>query len=636
MSCAGISTLSSRGYSDLYSKKFLEQVKIVKNLYKSGSDDLALRSLKNMREIDLFPVERSLRRNLIGVILFGQAKYEQAVFNFDLGLATSRLDKALNAQIYLNLASSYYKLSLMKKAYAALILVDHSDLKIKESNKAYLLKYTVAKELDKKSSEIEALISYLGQYNNLAELKSDSYFHQLSSSFFNLSERERADTLEKFEDSKFLSVMYLAYLEAEKLYYSGDKEKAKYLLEWTHERVSKDGEISKNIEAFMNRAQGHNKMNWSSIGIVLPLSGKVKKFGERALLGIDYGLKKSLGDDFSGKLDLHILDSEASGAVGAYRVRELIQDKQVSIVIGGLFPSEAIKEYRAAKNNGAFFISLSPIFLPREEKDHLLVEIPGSVESQVSSLFTDDMLEKFGKKAAIIYPNTSRGNSYIDEFWRQASLNDVNVTGVFNYNKNQHDYRDPVRKLLNLKFKRERQEELELLTEVHSLEKSGYVKRIQQLEPVINFDWVFIPAFPREAMQLLPSFSYFDAFKLNIIGGPSWRSSSLVKESRKLGKFYFVGDDVDQSRLEFFNGFSNLYSARPKLIEMRANDALQVVKNVLSGESFSTREDLDRYVKNMGTLSGTTGSWDLRDGIWIKNMASLVVSRGKIRKIFEK
>ena len=44
-------------------------------------------------------------------------------------------------------------------------------------------------------------------------------------------------------------------------------------------------------------------------------------------------------------IKLHIADSEGSKTVGRRRVREMIENRNVSILIGGLFSDEAFAEY---------------------------------------------------------------------------------------------------------------------------------------------------------------------------------------------------------------------------------------------------------------------------------------------------
>ncbi len=633
-SCTGISLLSGGDPSDLYSEKFLTFITSVKDDYKKGQSELALKKLKSYQTETLLPTEKALRRNLIGVINFGGKDYEQAIYNFEMALSSSRLDKNLTAQIHLNLASSYYKMGYLDRAFSTLSIAEFRNLEPAESKKFHKLNFNIANELENPSSAMRSLIWYLSSIDSLSALKSEVMYEKLMGSFFQLEEKQKRRLLQEFEDEPILVVGYLGYLEAEKLYYKGKKEDAKDLLEWVEDRYSSFQEVSLLVANFKFRLENFTKMNPHSIGVILPRTGDKVEFGKRALIGIDNGIRE-LNNKLKGKppFEIFVKDSEGSGVVGAYRVKELVEKNYVSVIIGGLFSSEATKEYLEARKHGVFFISLSQIYLPKEEKNHLLLEIPGSVESLIDNLFSEDMLAHFGKNAAAIYPDSERGRAYIDEFWRKAKIHDVKVTNVKTYDKSKTDHRDTIQKLLGLKYKREREEELSIMEDIHSLEKNYSTRRIQNLKPIIDFDWVFIPAFPNEALQIIPSFTYFDAFNLNIIGGPSWRSQALSRESYKLGSLYFVGDDFSIKDNTFVNNFIDRYKMKPRLIEMRAYDAFKVISSVLSDNSPETRDELEMLIRNKENLTGITGTWFLNDGVWLKKMVPLKLRRGKIEQV---
>lgn len=636
--CSGISMINKGGSrSDLYREDFLKTISSVKTEYKQGHNKSALQALKEMPEETLLPTERALRRNLMGVIYFSENNFEQAIFNFDLGLTTSRLDPSLTSQIQLNLASSYFKLGFMDKSYAVLRQGDPKVLKIAEQKTFYKLKYKLSKELGKDQEELSALIMFLSDKQTLSDLKSEPLFEKLLASFFALNKREKISVLENHVDGQPLSVGYLAYLESEKLYYRGEKEEATELLEWVEKKFAGNSEVNDLVKGFFFRLENYAKIDPSSIGIVLPMTGKKKSFGKRAMMGIDHALRERLSRPLAeGQIpfQVHLKDSQGSGAVGSYRVKELIDKHHVAVIVGGLFPQEAVKEYQEAKKYGVFFISLSQVYLPKEEKDHLLLEIPGSVESHLQEIFSSNVIENFGKRAAILYPSTERGQAYVNEFWRRSKLGGVELGGVISYDKKQSDYREPVKNLLGLKFKRERQEELEILTEIHSLEKNKSARRIQTLKPQVDFDWVFVPSLPRETLQIVPSFSYYDAFRLNIIGGPSWRSKAIFDESYKLGSLFFVGDEVGEAADNFSQSFIGRFGQKPRIIEMRSNDALGIAISVLESTPFQSRDELDIHIRGKEVLSGVTGEWKMMEGVWIKDMAFLKLYKGKVNNAF--
>jgi len=636
LGCSGISTLADKGIKkDLYSKNFLALIETAKSHYQNGSFDKALSVLKGVKDQDLLPSERSMRRNLQGVILFSKGHYEQAVYNFELALVTSRLDGYLNAQIYLNLASTYFKMGLYEKGFSSIKMVRYETFNKRELKNYQNLHYKLAKEVGDEKEALFSLTNFLSEKTSVRDLTSNPHFEYLKKVFFNLSRTERVRFLERFSEEKNFSVGYLAYLQVEKLFYQGNLDEAKDLTSWLKRKFEESSELIELVESFTNKINNNDdEIDPYSVGVVLPLSGAKSIFGNRALEGIDSGFRDFLkrNENSEKPLKIFVEDSKASGVIGAFRVEKLAKKNKVSVIIGGLFSDEAEKEYLAAKKRGIFFISLSQVYLPKEQKDHLLLEIPGSVESQVNKLFAEDMINKFGSNVAIIYPESTRGKAYIDEFWRRSQLKGVNVNGIASFQKGLSDYRDPVMNLLGLKFKRERQEELEMLSEIHSLEKNTSARRIQTLKPQIDFDWVFVPALPREALQIVPAFNYYDAFRLNIIGGPSWRSHSLAKEASDIGKLFFIGEDVQPVAHDFSQRFLDRYRRKPKLVEMRSYDAFKILEALLNS-NFSNRNQLESLIREKAFLSGLTGNWSLREGVWFKEMITLRLKKGKVERV---
>ncbi len=634
--CAGIKPLSDNtGNPDLYSPPFVQKINEIKELYRSGKSGQALATLKGMDDSRFLPCEKAMRRNLMGVILYSQQQFEQAIFNFDLALSTSKDDGALTAQINLNNASSYFKLSQIQKSFEIAKAIDSAQLANEELTKYHLLYYELAKRSGQGRDAMISLMRYLGEKQSIAALRSDKNFDFLLADFSKLSYSEKMRILDDFEDNNYLCVAYLGFLEVEKLYYAGDKDSARDLLQWVDKKSTSFPEVKEMANSFFLKVAGHAQIDPLAIGVILPLSGERGKYGKRAMTGIDYALANlnKKNNQSQEKYKLYIEDSRESGAIGSFSVKNLIDRYHVSVIIGGLFSNEAIKEYLEAKKHGVLFISLSQIYLPREMKDHLLIEIPGSVESQMELLFSSQIIDELGKKGAIIYPKNDRGTAYVNEFWNKSQAVGVEIAGAIAYDENVTDYRDYVANILGLKFNRERQEELDIYKEVYSQEKHSSTKRIQTLPPQIDFDWIFVPSLPNEALQILPSFNYYDAFKINFIGNPSWNSPMLAKESIKLGKLYFIGDGEETSDDQVFtNGFFKAYKKVPKVVEMQSYDAMNIVEKIIgNGLKISTRDELDIHIREISSLEGITGKWTLKEKAWIKIMDIFKLYRGEVR-----
>ncbi len=635
LSCSQVSLISGQ-----YSEGFLRKIEEIKVIYKQGENELALKRLNNINDQTINPEERAMKYNLIGVIYFSDFNYQSAITNFNEALVTADSDPSLKAQVKLNLASAYFKLGRAREAFLYIQDVNYKVLKPKEAKKHHHLSYVLSQQLNNNPVATKSLFLLTSDVKSFQDFRNNPYSETLIDYFFKLDESSRLRLLQEFEKERFINVAFMGKLEAQKLYYSGQKGKARDVVSWLSNYYSDIEEVRAFVSDFSFRMENYSKINPNAIGVILPLTGKKASFGKKALKGIDAALSDviAMNSTDSGlklvKPEIYTKNSFDSNIVGAMAVRELVEKNFVSVIIGGLFPDTAKEEYLEAKKFGVLYISLSPIYLPKDEKNHLLIEIPGSVESQVSAAFSDPMLTRFGTKLAVLYPQSEGGDAYINEVWRQAKAKKITLTSIHSYQKNITDYREPVEKLLGLRFKRERDEEYRIWSDIYKLQGKRIVRRVQTLSPIIDFDWVFLPAYPHEAIQIIPAFNYFDALNIHFVGGPSWKSRSIVKEQKDLGNLHFVGDDPDFIDSEFRTRYFKRYSKSPKLIETLSYDAFNVSFKALNNLKFENREQLEISLKTRKSIRGLTGLWYMKDGVWLKNLTPLTISRKKVVKLF--
>ena len=633
--CSGVSMIKPErklaekvDTTKLYKPAFVTKMNQIKDKFRQGKADAALKELSAMKEEGLNPSERATRKNLIGVINFSKKNYEQSAKNFEEALALSKEDPGLEAQVYLNLGSSYYKMNQNEKALATLSMADFHNLQDAEAKKYHQLYALLSQQLGKKEQGLSSLIRSLEDKKSIADLKSEARLAQIEEMFGKLSATEKVRLLEDFDSEKNLVVPYLAYKEAETAFKNGDKDKVTDYTSWIEKRYGNNSEIMEMVKTLGVRTENDNvKIDLRYIGIALPLSGDRKSLGERALNGIDVALEE-LSADPSKKYRVEMKDTQGSAAAGAFAVKDLIEQNNVAAVIGGLVPTSATKEYLEAKKHGVLFISLSPVYLPKEEKNHLLIEVPASIESQVNHLFSPKMISKLGSKPAIIYPQTELGEAYANEFWRRSRKMNMDVTGLISYDKNATDFRDPVKNLLGIKFTREREEEAAIVNDIANLEKNKSIKRLQNLQPQIDFDWVFVPGLPREVVQILPNFNYFDAFNMNFIGVPSWRSELMLNEGYRSGNVYFLDEQLPTTETPFSQKFTAKFGKQPKIVETISYDAVKIISNVVEGDSsMNSRQDLDIALAKKNSIQGESGLWKLDEDIWMKDMATFKIKR---------
>ena len=592
---------------------------------------LALEELAQLDDKSLTPVEMALKYNLKGVILFNLNEIDAALMNFEVAEKNAPSNTHLFSQVKLNIAGIYFRLGEFESLDKALQKIDLTALS-KEERKKYG-QLTLAFGSKKESAYLitSAAILLLEDVKVMDEVRSSKLFANMSESWLKLSEKEKIKLLEKFEQSENMALAILAQNEAENRYINGDKRGARDVIKWLSSHYSSNEEVKRFVKDFEFRLESSSKMVGNNVGLILPLSGKYASFGQKALSGIDTGLKKLVDGD---KITIFTKDSMNSPAQGAQAILDLIRENRVSFIIGGLFPETAKSEYLEARKYGVLYISLSQINLPKEEKNHHLIEIQGSIESQVEALVSDQMINTFGKRVGVIFPDDEGGRAYIDEIWRKGAEKGLKISSIASFPKNTHDYRDAAKLFLGLQYPRERSEELELLQDVYSVERSS-IRRVQTLPPVIDFDWVFLASYPHQAIQLIPTLSYFDANKLKIVGGPSWVYRTMVKEQRSLGTLYFVGDDPEDANQSMLDNYKELYGKIPSITEVLALDAMILGHDILkSAVNSSDRDELDSKLKGQGKLNGLATHWTFSDGIWIKKMNSMVITRGQVKKLF--
>ncbi len=591
----------------------------------------ALDELGRLDDKTLTPVEMALKYNLKGVILFNQNELEAALINFEVAEKNAPKDTQLYSQVELNLASIHFRLGDFDKLKTYLDKIDLKALSKEERKKYGQLILAFANKNESNFMATSAAIILLEDAKSLDEIRSSKLFEGMSNAWMKLSEKEKVKLLEKFEESENLALAYLAETEAESRYINGDKSGARDVIKWLSSEFGSNEEVKRFVKEFEFRLESSSRMTGSHIGVILPLSGKYASFGQKALSGIDTGLKKM---QEGGRVTVFTKDSMNSPAQGAQAILDLIRENRVSFIVGGLFPETAKAEYLEARKYGVLYISLSQINLPKEEKNHHLIEVQGSIESQVEALVSDEMINSFGKRIGVIFPDDEGGRAYVDEIWRKGAEKGLKISSIASFPKNTHDYRDAAKLFLGLQYPRERSEELDLLQDVYSVEKTS-IRRVQTLPPVIDFDWVFMASYPHQAIQLIPTLGYFDAKKLKIVGGPSWVYNTMVKEQKNLGVLYFVGDDPEGANKEMLDNYKELYGRVPSVTEVLALDAMILGNDILKvSMSSSDRDGLDKKLRSQGKINGLSTYWTFSDGIWIKKMNSMVITRGQVKKLF--
>ena len=197
-SCSGVSMITPErkvadnvDTSKLYRQEFLQKINAVKEKVRQGKTDAALKDLATIKEDNLSMAEKATKKNLTGVINFSSKRYEAAVKHFEDALNFSKEDPSLEAQINLNLGSTYYKLNQNEKALTVLSQANYKNLQDSEAKKFHQLYALLSTQLGKKEQGLSSLIRSLEDKKNINELSAEPRFAQAEELFKKLSNSEK-------------------------------------------------------------------------------------------------------------------------------------------------------------------------------------------------------------------------------------------------------------------------------------------------------------------------------------------------------------------------------------------------------------------------------------------------------------
>ena len=621
--CSGITILNEKDY---YSPEFLKKLSSIQIIYKDGDKQLALNKINAIDDSTISRDEQAKKYNFKGVLLFSLGDIDKAIESFEKSHKLVGQDVYLKADVALNLASSYYKIEKYENTNRFLNSVDVRYLKAKEKENFHRLVFTLALQSGDHLKVVNSLMNLVQGVQTFKDFENFKYKEILIDNFKKLSVSERVDILYNYNEENRVAVAYLARIEALGRFYLGDRDGAGDVVSWMGSKFSDIEDVRLFVEDYKFRSDNFSKISTNDIGVVVPMSGKFARYGEKVMAGVNTALGRSAN---SSGFNIHVKDNQNNALLAKNKIQELVLKNHVSVIIGGLFPSLAKAEYLEARKYGVMYIALSQVYLPRSEKSHLLLEVQGSVESQVESMTKPNVLDKFGRRVAILYPESDAGKSYMSEMWSLFSLNKLELTNIYSFTPGIEDYREHVKAILGLKYPREREEEYKIWKEIKDANKSN-VRVVNVLPPVVDFDWVFLPTLPTEAIQILPTFSFFDAKNISFIGGPSWINNNLKREKRNLGgKLYLIGNDTADIKTDFIQLYKEKNETMPQLVDTLSYEGMSLALSILDKQNYAKREDMAQHILSIKNLDGITSKWNLTEGIWLKEMDIMTIqSRG--------
>jgi ABC-type branched-subunit amino acid transport system substrate-binding protein len=365
-----------------------------------------------------------------------------------------------------------------------------------------------------------------------------------------------------------------------------------------------------------------------TLGCLLPLSGPYQKFGLTALRGIELALDRFSAQ--SGNPSVNIIVKDTAGDPDKTRQALLeLNEEQVAAIIGPIVTAQV-----AAQEAQALGIPIITI----TQKDNI-TSIGDNVfrnfitpQMQVQAL-ADYVFDDLGiRQFAILYPDETYGDTFMNLFWDQLIEKGGYVVGVQAYDPKGTDFAGPIKKLVGLYY--DTPEDLKPALEVYFKQDDDLLEaedeqlaedeaqpeddgdkedaEEEEPQPIVDFEAVFIPDSPRKAGLIIPQLAYYDVNDVLLIGTHLWHSKALIKMADQYAQgaimpdAFFVNSDAPHVRA-FVEKFEETYQEKPGFIEAVVYDSAILLLNIINNPHVQYRSELRAELLNLIEFQGVTG-----------------------------
>jgi len=156
----------------------------------------------------------------------------------------------------------------------------------------------------------------------------------------------------------------------------------------------------------------------------------------------------------------------------------------------------------------------------------------------------------------------------------------------------------------------------------------------KEVDPIIDFDSVFIPDNAQKVSLIAPQFPFHEVFRVRFLGTSLWQSPELVEHAGEYlqGAIFpsgFSAQSQSPSVKEFVALYRKAYDAEPGILAAEGFDTLMFLSHVLVKEAPKTRKDLQRAMRACKDFTGVSGKMIFNDRREVIKNPTLYSIRGK-------
>jgi len=315
--------------------------------------------------------------------------------------------------------------------------------------------------------------------------------------------------------------------------------------------------------------------NKKRLGVILPMSGKYKLYGQKAMKGIALALAR-LSESGIEDLSIVVKDSMSDPAQAALCVDQLGKENVFSI-IGPIFVSKQVAD--RAQALGIPMVALTQKAQFPQYGEYIFTNFI-TPEMQVQALGTYVFHELGLKSTAVLYPDDQYGNRYMQAFRQVVEQYGGHLAATQPYDGGKTDFSDAIKGLIQ--------------------------------DTDLSFQALFIPDSVSRINLILPQLVYHDAQGFTLLGTNLWHQDSFLKETRRYNKNaiicdgYFSGS-TNPETLWFDKTFRDLYQERPGFLEAIVYDTAQILFTAANAGDIHSGKQLKDILQGQFIFDGATG-----------------------------
>ena len=414
-------------------------------------------------------------------------------------------------------------------------------------------------------------------------------------------------------------------------------------------------------KAMLERAERHAQAKPDTLGVVLPLSGKYKSFGEAVMSGIQLALAES-------KVKLVVKDSAGEVAQARAAVAALAQEDQVLGIIGPVLTGESADAAAEAELQETPIVTLTRSEGITDAGSFVFRNMLTN-SAQARALADWATRVKGYKTFAVLYPNIPYGNELTSFFWDEIESKDGEMRGAETYAADETTYSRTVKKLVGRYDLDTRWDHVLKKREIIDTIKDPFRQRkaledlVKKAEPIIDFEALLIPDSYKNIGLVAPALAMEDIVTnacdkhdiekiaktqgkeprdiktVQLLGSNMWNFTELVERG---GKFvqcavfvdgFFIGSDRKETQ-DFVANFRKATGKDPALLEAEGYDTARILRAIIEGPAPQSRVGLREALLKVKDFPGATGRTTVSPKReFEKPLFMLTIDRDQIREI---